>query len=209
MTLVTGTPVGSITSSEDLYLEGAPTIYFQDYNATPLKNPDADGFYWGLSGTTTYPAYELGCVTAVSMTENLTMNDVLCDNVGVKSTIMQRNYIELQFTLQSFFPLDILTHILKFGDVAHTPPVMGMGMGKIVQNKYWMVYAPKVYNDDVGDYIVVQLHKAQFVNAFTINMNFGSPWQVTGIVLRAMADATKPSTQSFGVFMRADASVIT
>ena len=43
--LVTGTPIGSLTVQEDIYLEGAPTIFVQDYNADPLFNPDADGFY--------------------------------------------------------------------------------------------------------------------------------------------------------------------
>lgn len=208
MSLVTGTPAGNITSSEDLFLEGAPTIYFQDANATPLKNPDALGFYWGLSGTTAYPAYELGCVTAVSLTENLTVNDILCDNVGMKGTIQQRNYLEFQFTLQSFFPFDILTHILKGGAVSESSPVQAFGLGKITQNKYWHVYAPKVYDETVGDYVMLHLHKAMFVNAFTINMAFGSPWTVAGVVLRAYADTTKPDTQLFGVFLRSDASAV-
>jgi len=209
MALVTGTPVGTITAAEDLYLEGAPTIYFQDNAASPLYNPDGDGFYWGLSGTATYPAYELGCVTDVSLTENLTINDVLCDNVGVKAVIQQRNYLEFQFTLQSFFPLQTLRHLVKGGTVTETAPTQKFGFGPVNQNQFYMVYAPKVYDEDVGDYVMIHLHKAQFVNAFTLGMSFGTPWQLTGIVLRAMADTAKPSPQTFGMFMRADASVIT
>lgn len=209
MALVTGTASGNIATAEDIYLEGAPYIYFQDYSANPLSNPDADGFYWGLSGTTSYPAYELGCVTAVSMTENITVNDVLCDNVGVKSTVQQRNYLEFQFTVQSFFPFTTLTHLVKGGTVTETAPTQKFGLGPINNNQYWMVYAPKVYDEDVGDYVVIHLHKAQFVNAFTMNMPFGSPWQLTGVVLRAFADTSKPAAQRFGVFIRADASVIT
>jgi hypothetical protein len=72
-----------------------------------------------------------------------------------------------------------------------------------------MVYAPKVYNEDVGDYFVIHLHKAKFVEAWTINMPFGSPWQITGLRVRAYADTTKPSTQQFGVIVRSDASEIT
>jgi len=208
MALVTGTPIGNLTASEDIYLEGAPTIYFQDSSATPLNNPDADGFYWGLSGTSSYPVYELGCVTDVSLTENLTVNDVLCDNVGVKSTIQQRNYLEFTFTLQSFFSLETLRHIIKGGAVTETAPTQKFGFGPVNQNQFFMVYAPKVYDEDVGDYVVMHFHKAQFTNAFTINMPFGSPWQATGITLRAFADTTKPSPQTFGMFMRADASVI-
>lgn len=209
-TLVTGTPIGSITSAEDIYLEGSPTIYFQDYTATPLNNPDSDGFYWGLSGTSSYPVYELGCVTAVSMTENLTVNDVLCDNVGVKDTVQQRNYLEFQFTVQSFFPFQTLRHLVKGGTVTESGSLtQKFGLGPVNNSLRYMVYAPKVYDEDSGDYIMIQLHKAKFVNAFTINMPFGSPWQLTGIVLRAFADTTKPAQQRFGVLLRADNSAIT
>ena len=71
-----------------------------------------------------------------------------------------------------------------------------------------MVYAPVVYNEDVGDYIWLYLNKAQFIDAFTTNMSFGTPWQITGVRLRGFADTTKPSTQYFGMWGRADASVI-
>jgi len=209
MSLVTGTPLGSITSAEDLYLEGAPTIYFQDYNADPLHNPDSDTFYWGLSGTTSYPVYELGCVTDVGLTENLTINDVLCDNIGVKAVIQQRNYLEFTFTVQSFFPFQTLTHLLKGGSVTETSPTQKFGIGPVDQNKFWMVYAPKVYDEDVGDYVVIHLHKAQFVGAFSIDMPFGDTWKLTGITLRAMADSSKPSAQHFASIIRSDLSVVT
>lgn len=210
MALVTGTPTGNGTTQEDIYLEGSPNIYFQRSLATPLNNPDSNGFYWGLSGTSTYPYYEVGCVTDVSLDENLTMNDVLCDNVGVKATIQQRNYIELNFTVQSVFPYTVLTHMLKGGTVTEDAAANTetFGIGKINQNIYWMVYCPKVYDEDVGDYIVIHLHKAQFVDAWSIGMQFGSPWQISGVKLRAFADDAKPAAQQFGVFLRSDISVL-
>ena len=206
--LITGSPIGNLDTQEDLYLEGAPTVFVQDYNATPLFNPDADGFYWNMSGTTAYPVLELGCLTAVSLTENIVMNDVLCDNVGVKATVQQRNFIELQLTLQSFFPLQNLRTVLKGGAVTETAPTQKFGFGAINNAQFWMVYAPKVYDEDYGDYIWFHFHKCQYINAFTINMPFGSPWQVTGVTLRAFADTTKPAAQRFGMMGRADASVI-
>lgn len=208
--LVTGTPIGNLEVSEDIYLEGAPYIYFQDAQATPLNNPDSDGFYWGLSGTTTYPVYELGCVTAVSLTENLTINDVLCDNVGVKASVQQRNYLEFQFTIQSFFPFQNLRLLVKGGPVTENTVnhTQKFGMGAVNNNAYYQVYAPKVYDEDSGDLIIFHAHRAQFVNAFTMTTPFGSPWQLTGITLRAFADTTKPAAQRFGVFVRSDASVI-
>lgn len=210
MALATGTPVGNVEVQEDIYLEGAPTIYFQDATATPLRNPDSDGFYWGMSGTATYPAYELGCVMDVSLTENITMNDILCDNVGVKDTVQQRNYIEFSFTIQSFLPFTVLRHLVKGGAVTqnaseHTEK---FGLGKINNNLRYMVYAPKVYDEDVGDYILIHIHRAKFVDAFTLNMPFGSQWQLTGIKLRAYADTTKPSAQQFATVVRLDPSVL-
>lgn len=209
MALVTGTPLGNITTQEDIYLEGAPTIFIQDYNATPLKNPDADGFYWGLSGTSTYPVYEIGCVTDVSLTENLTINDVLCDNVGIKDTVQQRNYLEFSFTIQSFFPLPVLRLLMKSSAVTETAPTEKFGLGKINNNQFFHVYAPKVYDEDVGDYVVIHLHKAKLVEAFTLNMPFGDNWELAGLRLRAFADTTYSTAQQFGVFVRADQSVIT
>ena len=210
MSLVTGTPIGNLDTQEDLFLEGAPTIFFQDANATPYYNPDSEGFYWQLSGTATYPVFEVGCPTDVSFTENLTMNDVLCDNVGVKAVVQQRNYFDFIFSIQSFFPLQVLTNMLNGGTVventvAHTQK---MPLGKINNNQFWHLYAPKVYDENVGDYVWIYLHKTQFVDAFTITMTLGVPWKLTGLKMRAFVDSTKPAAQQFGMFGRSDASVI-
>ena len=67
MGLLTGTPLGTIVSQEDLYVEGAAYVYFQDATATPLNNPDLDSYYWGLSGTASYNVYNLGCIQDVSL----------------------------------------------------------------------------------------------------------------------------------------------
>ena len=209
MALVTGSAVGTATTQEDIYLSNAPTFYIQDYAADPLYNPDADGFYWGITGTTAYPYYEVGCANDVSFTEDITINDVLCDNVGVKDTVQARNYVEFQFSLQSFFPLDVLRVILNFGVVTETAPTQKMGIGPINNNQYWHVYSPKVYDEDNGDYVWIYLHRAKFVEAWTINQTFGTPWQATGLRLRAFVDGNYPSAQQFGMWGRADASVIT
>jgi len=208
MALVTGTPVGTTTSSEDVYIDSAPNIYIQDRTAGPWYNPDSDGFYWQLSGTSSYPVYEIGCPVDVSFSENLTINDVLCDNVGVKSTIQQRNYVQLTFTVKTFFPLSTLRILLKGGAVTETAPTQKFGFGPINNNQFWQVYCPRVYDTDAGDYVWLHMHKAQFVDAFTIAMPFGDQWNVA-VQLRGYADTDKPSAQQFGMFGRADASVIT
>ena len=208
MALVTGTPFSAVTAQEDIYLEGAPTIYFQDATATPGYNPDANGFYWQLSGTALYPIYEVGCPTDVTFTENITMNDVLCDNLGVKAVVQQRNYFEFNFSIMSFFPLTVLTNLLGGGTVVSATPSQMMPLGKINNDQFWHLYAPKVYNENVGDYVWIYMHKCQFVDAWSIAMTLGNPWKVTGLKMRAFVDSTKPAAQQFGMFGRSDKSVI-
>ena len=210
MSLVTGTPAGTMETQEDLYLEGAPTIYFQDARATVMVDPAADGLNWQLTGTVTYPVFEVGCPSDVTFSENITMNDVLCDNVGVKAVVQQRNYFEFNFSIMSFFPLDVLTNLLNGGTVVedlgdHTQK---MPLGKINNDQFWHLYAPKVYNETAGDYVWIYMHKTQFVDAWTIAMTLGNPWKITGLKMRAFVDSTKAAAQQFGMFGRWDVSVI-
>lgn len=210
MTLATGTPLGTITTQEGLFVDSAPSIYFQNYLANPRYNPDADGFYWGMSGTATYPALEIGCPYDVSFSENITINEVLCDTSGLQATIQQRNYMEFTFSVRSLFPLTILTTLMKGGTATVNAggETEKFGFGPINNSTFWHVYTPRVYDDTVGDYVWLWFNKAQFVDAWTLGMAFGTPWQLTGIKLRAVSDTSKPSAQSFGMFGRSDASVI-
>ena len=207
MTLITGSAYGNIITQEDLYFDGAPQIYYQKAEASLMFNPDADGYYWQLSGTTQYPVYALGCVNDVSLTENLTMNDVMCDAVGVQDTIQRRNYLEFALTIQTFFPLSTLVGILKSGQYTRATGLEKFGIGT-VQSQFFHAYCPKVYDESVGDYIAFTLHRAKFVDAFTIAMRAGNNWQITGVKLRAFADSTKPSTQSFATVVRSDVSAL-
>lgn len=210
MALVTGTPAGTITTQEGMFVDSAPSIYLQNSLANPLKAPDADGFYWGLSGTATYPVLEIGCPYDVSFSENLAINEVLCDTSGLQATIQQRNYMEFNFSVRSIFPTSVLTVLMKGGTDtvnagAHTSK---FGFGPINNSIFWHVYTPRVYDDSVGDYVWLYFHKCQFVDAWTLGFAFGTPWQLTGIKLRAVADTAKPSAQIFGMFGRSDASVL-
>lgn len=207
--LVTGTPVGSILAQEEIYLDGAPYLYFQDANANPLNNPDGDGFYWNLSGTATYPVYRIGCISDVSMTEGLTINQVRCDTIGDKATIQRRDYLEFAFSFSSLLPLSALRHILNLGSAPTTGTgYEKVGIGAINNNQFYHFYAPKVYDDAAGDYVAFHLHRAQFVDAWTINMKSGEPWMVDGIKIRAYADETKPAAQKFATIIRGDKSAL-
>lgn len=207
-TLVTGSPVGNNLSQEDLFLEGAPFIYIQDRTANPLKNPDSDGYYWGMSGTSAYPVINIGCPLDVKFTEGVTANDVRCDTVGVKDTIQKRDYVELQMTVNSFFPLTDLRYLLNLSPATTGTGYEKVGIGSINNTRKFMVYAPNVYDQDNGDYLAIHLHSAKFVDAWTIDMKYGAPWQATGIKIRAYADTTKPDLQKFGVVIRGDLSAL-
>ena len=203
MPLVTGSPQGNVDVQDEIYLEGAPYIYFQDYRASPLNNPDADGYYWGLSGTSVYPVYNLGCVNDVSLTEDVTVNNIRCDNIGDKSVVQRRNYVEFVFTLQTIFPLIELRHLLGLSVATVGGGLEKVGIGGINNNLNYMVYAPKVYDDDSGDYLLFHLHKAKPVDAWTIGMGIDG-WKITGLKFRAFADSTKPDAAKFGTIIRAD-----
>lgn len=207
--LVTGSPLGTINAQEELYLNSAPYLYFQDALASPLWNPDADGFYWNLSGTVTYPVYRIGCIQDVSLSEGLTINQVRCDSVGDKDTVQRRDYIEYSFSFTSLFPLSALRHLLKLGSA---PTVVTdwekQGIGSINNNQFYHFYTPMVYDEEGGDFVAIHLHRAKFVEAFTLNMRSGEPWMVEGIRIRSYADETKPAAQKFGSILRFDRSAL-
>lgn len=207
MTLTTGTPIGNVLTQESLYIEGAPDLFIQDYRANPLFNPDAQGYYWNMSGTTTYPVSAVGCIMDVSLSEDLTMNDVRCDTIGVVDTIQKRNYLEFNFTIQSLFPLRILRQYLNLSVADTGTGYETVGIPQIDQNQKYMVYAPKVYDETNGYWLMFHFHKAKFVDAWTIDMPYGENWKATGLKLRAFADSTKPAKQLFGVIRRMDATL--
>lgn len=206
--LSTGTPEGGGISQESLYIEGAPTIFFQDYRATPLNNPDAQGYYWGLSGTSTYGWKELGCITDVKLSEKVTMNDVRCDTVGVKDTIQKRDYVEFTATIVSIFPFAELAAIMNLSPASVGTGYETIGIGQIDNTQYYMMYAPKVYSEADDDWLMIHLHKAKFVDAWELPFTYGDAWKLTGIKFRAFADTTKPANQLFGVIRRADQSAL-
>ena len=206
--LTTGSPAGVMVVQEDLYISDAPYIFIQDYLAPPLFNPDAQGYYWNLTGTTAYPVSQLGCVLDVSLSENITLNDVMCDTVGTVDAIQRREYIELTLTIQSFFPLAVASQFMNLSTAVVGSGYEKVGIGGINNNKHYMVYMPKVYDEDTNDYIVIHLHKAKFVDAWTIGMATAEPWKLTGVKIRAFADTSKPSKQKFGTILRFDSDAL-
>jgi hypothetical protein len=208
MPLVTGTPDGTITQMDEIYVEGAPYIYFQEVDASVPALIDGDGFYWGLSGTPSFPVYQMACYEDVSLASEVTVNSIRCDNVGDKDVIQKLNHLELGLTLSSLFPLSVLRHIIRGGAVTLSGEVEKMGIGPINNNKIYRVYLPKVYDEDTGDWVSFTLHRAKFVDAWTLNTPSGDKWTLTGVTIWALADEAKPSAQQFATVIRADPSAL-
>jgi hypothetical protein len=203
----TPTPAGNLLSQEELYIEGAPNIYIQDYRANPTNNPDTNGYFWGLTGTATYPVYGLACVTDVSFGQGITANDIRCDTDGIKGHVQRRDYVEFSFTLQTLMPLATYAKIANFSTATVTNGMEQIGIGEIDNNRYWMVYAPRVYDPASNSFLLIHLHKAQFVEPGEIQFKYGDPW-TQSFKVRGFADSTKPSNQRFGVIVRSDAAIV-
>ena len=208
MALQTGTPVGNIIDQDEIYIEGAPWIYYQRAEAGLLNNPDADGYYHNLSGTTQYPVYSLACYEDVQLASDMTVNAIRCDKVGDKAVIQKLNHLQLSFTLSSLFPLTTLSPIIRGSTVLGVGALEKMGIGPINNNTFYHIYLPKVYDEDTGDFVSITLHRAQFVNPWTLAMPSGDKWTLGGISAWALADDTLPSAQQFATIIRADASAL-
>lgn len=206
MALVTGTPEGTLIAMDEVYVEGAPYVYYQDYDGPLIL--DTDTYYWGLSGTTAYPVFQLACYEDVSLGSDISVNAIRCDNVGDKDVIQKLNHLEFTLTLSSLLPLSALQNIMRAGGYSLSGKVEKMGIGAINNNEYYKVYLPKVYDEDTGDWLSITIHRAKFVDAWTINMPSGDKWTMTGITIWGLADDSKPSAQTFATVIRADPSAL-
>jgi hypothetical protein len=208
MALLTGTPQGNVVSQDEIYIEGAPYVYYQDSDATLLWNPDGDNYYWGLSGTTSYPVYSLACYEDVALADDVTVNSVRCDKIGDKAVIQKRNHLVFTLSLSSLFPLTTTAPIIRGSTPTSSTPFEKMGIGEINNNNYYHVYLPKVYDQDTADYVSITIHRAQFVDAWTIAMVSGDKWMLGGIAIWALIDDTKPAGQEYATIIRYDPSAI-
>ena len=209
MALVTGAAVGNVISQDtEIYIEGAPWIYLQDYEASYLNPPDGDGFYWGMSGTSVHPVYSLACYEDVGLGEDLTVNAIRCDKFGDTAVIQKLNHLEFTFALSTLFPLTTTRPILRGSTVFTSAGLEKMGIGPINNNQYWRLYLPKVYDEDVGDYVSITIHRVQFVDAWTIAMPSGDKWMIGGITAWGLADEILPTAQQFATIIRSDLSAL-
>jgi hypothetical protein len=215
MALITGTPLGNVITPAELYLDQPPTLWIQDLTTSAgatiglLNNPDANNFYWGLSGTTANPVYEVGCYENFVIADVRTINMVRCDTTGVRAAIQKRDQINITFTLKAFFPLATVAKLMNLGAVTTTAGATEkVGIGLIDNAKYYRAYFASIYDQTTGDYVNATFHRVQFTSAWQWTFVYGQPATVT-VQASAFADNNKPSDQYFATIIRADPSSIT
>jgi hypothetical protein len=214
VTLITGSPVGNIVNSQTQLVDSPPVFYFQEkINADGttvghLNNPDADGFYYNLSGTTARPVYEGGCYENFQLSDIRDVNMVRCDAEGDRSAIQRRNSLQVTFTLKEFFKLDKLRHMLNFGDVTTTASHSEKaGVGQIDNTKFYYLWFPSVYDENTGDYFSWHIHRAQFTNAWAMSYTYANPATVT-IQVTGFSEPSLPAAQRFATVFRLDPSAL-
>jgi hypothetical protein len=205
----TDTPIGPQVSGEDLYIEGGPTIWFQNSGATEENHPDSDGYYWGLSGTATYPVYPMGCYDDLTIADTRTTNPVTCAALGDVAQMQRRDAFEITFTLKALFPLATLRYLIGGGAVVHNAAeeTEKMGLGNLPINQFFHLHLARVYDEDTGDYLAITFHKVQFMDATPLAMPYGNVWTYV-IKGMALADTTMPKEQRFATMLRYDPSVL-
>jgi hypothetical protein len=213
--LITGTPIGTLVTPPELYLDQPPTFWVQDRTTSAgaaigyLNNPDANSFYWGLSGTTANPVYEVGCYENFVIADVRTINMVRCDTTGVRAAIQKRDQLNITFTLKAPFPLSTLSKLLNLGPVTTTAGATEkVGIGIIDNAKYYRAYFVSIYDQTTGDHVNATFHRVQFTSAWQWTFVYGQPATFT-VQASAFADNDKPSDQYFATIIRADPSSIT
>jgi hypothetical protein len=207
----TSEPTGTITTAEDLFIEGAPEIWF---GGVPQYSPDADGFYHGITGVDdgdpTHRVYKLGCYENFRFSDNIQMNEIRCDTTGLEKTSQTRDYLTATFDLKSLLPLTELRHLIRAGAVTWNDAENSekMGIGEIDNTLFYMCFFSRVYDPTAGDFVSVTGHRCQFTGNFQLQTPYANAWSITGVEIRFYADNDKPDDQRFATVVRVDASAL-
>lgn len=198
-------PTGTTVTAADLFIEGAPQIWF---GGVKQYSPDADGFYHGITGTVALPVYKLGCYENFRFNDNVTMTEIRCDVSGLAKVSQKRDYLTLTVDLKSLFPLDMLTHIVRGGAVTWNDGenAQKMGLGEIDNTIFHNVFFSRVYDPTAGDFVSVTGHRCQFTGNFQLQAPYAGGWMITGVELRFYADDDMPDDQRFATVINVDAS---
>ncbi len=199
-------PTGTINEADDIYIEGGPDLWIGD---DLQYGPDSNGYYWGITGTVANPVQKLGCYENFQIQDNVTINEIRCDTVGVVGNIVRRNYLEITFDLEQLLPLEQLKVLLRWSSSLKDPATDTeyAGIGEINQQDYHIIYFSRIYDADAGDWVSWTATRVQFEWSGAIQMRYGQPWMV-GVRMRCFANADLPSNQRFATVVRYDPSAV-
>lgn len=197
-------PTGTINATEDIFVEGGPDAWL---GGVLKYGPDANGYYWGITGTQSQPVQKIGCYQNWQLNDNLTVNDIRCDTVGVVGNVTRRNYLEITFDLQSFLPLSQLKKLLRWSSSLTVADAEYAGIGEVNQQDYHLLYFSKIYDDTADDWVSFTATRVQFQQSGAIQFRYGEPW-VVGITARCYANDDLPSEQRFATVVRYDPSAL-
>lgn len=200
-------PTGTITTADDIFIEGAPEVWF---GGVAQYSPDLDGFYHGITGTPSEPVYKLGCFENFRFGESVTVNEIRCDASGLAKSSQNRDYLSATLDLKSLLPLSMLTHIIRGGAVTLNAGENAekMGIGEIDNSVFHKFFFSRVYDEAADDWVSVTGHRCQFTGNFQIAMPYANAWVLTGIEVRMYADTSLPDDQLFATVIRVDDSEI-
>lgn len=200
-------PTGTITTAEDIFIEGAPEIW---YGGVRQYAPDDDGFYHGITGVAANPVYKLGCYTNFRFQDNVQLTEIRCDNLGLRKTSQTRDYLTATFDLESLLPLSMLRHLIRASAVVWNDGENAekMGIGAIDNTLFYPVFFSRIYDATAGDFVSVTGHRCQFTGNFQLQTPYSGAWMITGIEIRFYADDDLPAAQRFATVIRVDASAL-
>lgn len=199
-------PTGTINVGEDVFVEGGPDLWF---GGVKKHSPDANGFFWGITGTAGTPVFKVGCYENFQLADNLTINDVQCDNVGIKGETVRRNFLEATFDLQVLFPLTQLDLMLRLGSslLDATADTEYASIGEVVQDVFHNVFFSRIYDAATGDWVSVTGHRCSFRWNAPLQTRYGEKWMV-GVAIKFFADENLPAAQRFATMVRWDPSAL-
>ncbi len=200
-------PTGTITTAEDIFIEGAPEVWF---GGDAQYAPDDDGYYHGIVGTEANPVFKIGCYENFRWGDNVTTNEIRCDNRGLAKTSQTRDYMTATMDITSLLPLTMLRHIIRGSPVTWNDAENAekMGMGEIDNTLFYRFFFSRVYDSVANDWVSVTGHRCQFTGNFALETPFAGAWKISGVEVRFFADDDLPAAQRFATVIRVDASAL-
>lgn len=115
-------------------------LYVQNSKAPLLYAPDKNGYYWGMSGTSKYPIYQLGYFDYVTLINN-SYENYINNIMDIQFTILNSPYPHLmyeQIHKENYFHLQF--HTKTYTMYFHKAIMYSIDTEDIFSKKYFLNY---------------------------------------------------------------------